>query len=116
MPPDLPGADAGRDGIAPSADEAWLETWLTAAGRRWRAWLAVRSATLAIGVALLTRAATAELTPASLTIAVTAGVLAGLLLLIASTSLRDSRPVALAAERNTPALRNALIAWRERLG
>ena len=113
MPPDLSSPGPGGDGKAPSADELWLETWLATAGRRWRAWVAVRSATLAIGVALLTRAATAGLTPASLPIAVTAGVLAGLLLLIASAGLRDWRPVALAAERDTPALRNALIAWKE---
>ncbi len=111
MPPDIP--EGGGSMAQASPDATWLQTWLRAAAWRWRAAIVMHGAAVGLGVALLTRAALESRTLAALPLAIVTGSVVSLLMLAASPGLRGWRPLAQAAEGDSPDLRNALMAWLE---
>ena len=115
MSADLPDhAESGRH--APSADARWLAAWTQHAWRAWRAELLALLLVACSGIGWLTHAVLALVLDRSAIAAIGVASATLVLAIVVTRRLRDVRPMIDAAERDTPSLRNALIAWHESRG
>lgn len=112
MPPDQNVSGGGPDRVGSSGDDLWLAGWLQQAWRRWRVWTGIRCAVVGIGVTLLATAILGDGTRATAVAALLGALLASLMFGTAA-GVRSVAPLIGAVEAQTPALRNALVAWHE---
>jgi hypothetical protein len=113
MPPDQPSLGPGASPRQSSLDEAWVEAWLAAAWRRWRALHGMRCVVIGLGIGSIAHAVAAVSPSSAVGFAAGVGLLSTLLALAASPGLRDIGPVVARAEADNADLRNALFAWHE---
>jgi hypothetical protein len=109
MPPDEPRVGGG----SPSADRAWIHTWLATAQQRWRLALVTWHLVVGMAVGRLVHACVSTYGGSAMLPAGAAGACVTVAGLLATRGLRSLTPLITETEAHTPTLGNALRTWHE---